>query len=562
MAIVQAQETSSSTFRYNYQVFLSFRGEDTRKTFTDHLYTALIQAGIRTFRDDDEIERGKKLELELRKAIQHSRIAIIVFSKNYASSKWCLDEVVMILEWSRSTSSGQEVLPIFYDVDPSDGTDSIEGLVLDMQMYKDGAFNIGQRKKRKYDELCDIILPSNQGRSFRRRYFKYLSSEPSSDVDFNYDAFSRMDKLRFLKLNYAKLSGRCEMFPKGLRWLCWHGFPLKSIPYDLPLGNIVSLDMSYSKLEHIWTENKVLLQLKFLNLCHSKRLVKTPNFTRLPNLERLILEGCVCLVEVCDTIRNLEKLALLNLENCKSLRKFPNISMLKSLRTLILDGCSNIGESLKMVEANEVPINPLPSTRMDHVKLWPTLFQPWSWLSKPILRNPQHICVSFPSSLVSLSLQKCNLSDDGFPLDFSNLSMLQKLDLSNNLFVNLPRCIGNLRMLSKLKLTSCKELHSITGLPNVELLDVSDCKSLESVACQSSVTRVNIVSLGCRKVREVQGMFKLEPMEKANREILDNLGLYGVELIGYLRLSFASLNHFEINGNIRQVHSISIYLFL
>ena len=122
MAIVRAQETSSSTFRYNYQVFLSFRGEDTRKTFTDHLYTALVQAGIRTFRDDDEIERGKKLELELRKAIQHSRISIIVFSKNYASSKWCLDEVIMILEWSRSTStsSGHKVLPIFYDVDPSD----------------------------------------------------------------------------------------------------------------------------------------------------------------------------------------------------------------------------------------------------------------------------------------------------------------------------------------------------------------------------------------------------------------------------------------------------------
>jgi hypothetical protein len=40
-------------------VFLSFRGEDTRKNFTDHLYTALVQAGIHTFRDDDEIGRRK-----------------------------------------------------------------------------------------------------------------------------------------------------------------------------------------------------------------------------------------------------------------------------------------------------------------------------------------------------------------------------------------------------------------------------------------------------------------------------------------------------------------------
>ncbi|KAM7478656.1 hypothetical protein LguiA_026869 [Lonicera macranthoides] len=118
MAIVRDQEASSSTLKYNYQVFLSFRGEDTRKTFTDHLYTALVQAGLRTFRDDDDIERGNRLELKLHKAIQHLSISIIVLSKNYVFSKWCLDEVVMILEWSRSSS--HTVLPVFYDVDPFD----------------------------------------------------------------------------------------------------------------------------------------------------------------------------------------------------------------------------------------------------------------------------------------------------------------------------------------------------------------------------------------------------------------------------------------------------------
>lgn len=89
----------------------------------DHLYTALVQAGLRTFRDNDEIERGKRLKLELCKAIQQSRISIIVLSKNYASSIWCLDEVVTILEWSRRSSSsscGHEVFLVFYDVDLSD----------------------------------------------------------------------------------------------------------------------------------------------------------------------------------------------------------------------------------------------------------------------------------------------------------------------------------------------------------------------------------------------------------------------------------------------------------
>ncbi|VVA30575.1 Hypothetical predicted protein, partial [Prunus dulcis] len=82
---------------HSYDVFLSFRGEDTRKTFTDHLYTAFINAGFRTFRDDDELERGEDIKPELQKAIQQSRSSVIVFSKNYASSRWCLDELVMIL---------------------------------------------------------------------------------------------------------------------------------------------------------------------------------------------------------------------------------------------------------------------------------------------------------------------------------------------------------------------------------------------------------------------------------------------------------------------------------
>ena len=106
MAIVRAEEeassststTRSSSPSYTYDVFLSFRGEDTRKKFTDHLYTALVDKGFRTFRDDDEIERGESLQPELDRAIEQSRVSIIVLSKDYASSTWCLDELVMILE--------------------------------------------------------------------------------------------------------------------------------------------------------------------------------------------------------------------------------------------------------------------------------------------------------------------------------------------------------------------------------------------------------------------------------------------------------------------------------
>ncbi|KAI3740578.1 hypothetical protein L2E82_31046 [Cichorium intybus] len=101
-----------------YDVFLSFRGEDTRNAFTDHLYGALVQAGLRTFRDNDEIERGEELKPEIDKAIKESRASIIVLSENYATSTWCLEELWLILEQRRK--SNHYVLPVFYHVDPSD----------------------------------------------------------------------------------------------------------------------------------------------------------------------------------------------------------------------------------------------------------------------------------------------------------------------------------------------------------------------------------------------------------------------------------------------------------
>ena len=54
--------SSSSTSEpgWNHDVFLSFRGEDTRKKFTDHLYTALVQAGIHTFRMMTSLQEGSK----------------------------------------------------------------------------------------------------------------------------------------------------------------------------------------------------------------------------------------------------------------------------------------------------------------------------------------------------------------------------------------------------------------------------------------------------------------------------------------------------------------------
>nr|XP_034908550.1 disease resistance protein RPV1-like [Populus alba] len=107
---------SASIPARKYDVFISFRGEDTRDNFTSHLYAALCRKKVLTFVDNN-LRRGEEICSSLLKAIEESKLSVIVFSENYASSKWCLDELVKILECKEM--NGQTVIPVFYHVNPS-----------------------------------------------------------------------------------------------------------------------------------------------------------------------------------------------------------------------------------------------------------------------------------------------------------------------------------------------------------------------------------------------------------------------------------------------------------
>ena len=111
-----ASSSSSSKPQTNYDVFLSFSG-DTRKKFTSHLYKALDEKGIYTFKDEEELQKGTVISPELEKAIKGSLCSVVILSRDYASSRWCLDELVLILQ--RMKESKRIVLPIFYHVYPS-----------------------------------------------------------------------------------------------------------------------------------------------------------------------------------------------------------------------------------------------------------------------------------------------------------------------------------------------------------------------------------------------------------------------------------------------------------
>ncbi|KAL1198467.1 Disease resistance protein ADR2 [Cardamine amara subsp. amara] len=107
---------SSSPQVKNFDVFPSFHGPDVRRGFLSHLHSLFARKSITMFKDQ-EIERGHTIGSELVQAIRGAKVSVVLLSKNYASSGWCLDELVEILKCKEYL--GQIVMPIFYDVDPS-----------------------------------------------------------------------------------------------------------------------------------------------------------------------------------------------------------------------------------------------------------------------------------------------------------------------------------------------------------------------------------------------------------------------------------------------------------
>jgi hypothetical protein len=96
------------TNRFKYDVFLSFRGEDTRYGFTSYLKKALDDKGVRTFMDDVELQKGEEITPSLLKAIEESNMAIVVLLR------------IMLLPPFAYKNFRRSVLPVFYKVDPSD----------------------------------------------------------------------------------------------------------------------------------------------------------------------------------------------------------------------------------------------------------------------------------------------------------------------------------------------------------------------------------------------------------------------------------------------------------
>jgi hypothetical protein len=263
-----------------------------------------------------------------------------------------------------------------------------------------------------------------------------------------------------------------------------------------------------------------------------------------------MLEGCISLVQVHESIGNLKRLVLLNLARCKNFRNLPkSISNLKSLETLNLSGCLKLDKlpeelgnmmALTQLLADGTAIKQLPSSigflknlktlllsgcKEQSSKSWFSFLSSWR---SPKSLNPISLLpasISGLRSLTTLDLPDCNLSEDGIPVDLGSLSSLRNLDLSRNNFCNLPDCISNLPKLYFLWLGECTTLQSISGLPpSVGVLDASGCTSVERLSILPNHKSTQFFNLrNCQKLTEIQGFENLEFTSIIHTEGCNNL---------------------------------------
>ncbi|KAL2667744.1 hypothetical protein AAZV13_01G086500 [Glycine max] len=295
-------------------------------------------------------------------------------------------------------------------------------------------------------------------------------------------AFKKMKKLRLLQLAGVELVGDFEYISKDLRWLCWHGFPLTCIPRNFYQGSLVSIQLENSNITILWKEAQLMEKLKILILSHSHYLTHTPDFSNLPNLEKLELIDCPRLCEVSDTIVHLNKVLLISFQDCIRLRKLPrSIYKLKSLKTLILSGCLKIDkleEDLEQMESlttlvadktaiTRVPVSIVRSKSIGYISLcgyeglshdvFPSII--WSWMSPMNSLSSRNQTFTGISSLVSLDVP--NTSSNHLSYISKDLPKLQSLWVECGSELQLSRDVTSI--LDALYATHSEKLESTTS---------------------------------------------------------------------------------------------------
>ncbi|KAF3783311.1 Disease resistance protein [Nymphaea thermarum] len=566
---------------FQYDVFLSFRGPDTRKGFTGHLYQALKEKGIITFIDSETLEKGQNVE-ELYGCIERSKILVPIFSKGYADSKWCLKEIDKMVQCNRL------IIPVFFDVNPK------------VVCHQIGSF---ERPFRRYckSERIDKGEVNKWSDALRRagRISGYnLADTEGLAITNKVSVVYVLDKLRVLKLNGCWNLAVCPNFIRmphlekldfeyceRMRELDQSIGHLNSLTHlslrdchslvELPqeVWQLISLEMldltrcyQITALPSLLGDSKPLKQLllgklKVLNLRHCRNLTMCPDFTSMPHLEKLDFGYCQKITGLHPSIGLLKSLIHLSLGWCESLKELPEeVCQLTSLQKLDLSCCSQIST--------------LPISMRDLKQLNLLSLVGCSSLEEV----PECICSLL--NLQVLNFRECR-SLASLPNSIGNLKSLEMLDLSCTAIEELPDSIALLEMLEVLSIAHCKRLkflpasapvepskrqdYSLPLLPpSLTELHAEGCYKLETIADVSNAKGLLELDLrGCERLMDIPGIEKLNWLKSLKlggcRSLSNSLKKNMQEA------NFEHLADFSISGNLSISESsdaCSLYFFL
>ncbi|XP_024043076.1 LOW QUALITY PROTEIN: disease resistance-like protein DSC1 [Citrus clementina] len=359
------------------------------------------------------------------------------------------------------------------------------------------------KRSRLWDHIdVSHVLKKNKGPIIEGIF---LNLSKINDLRLSPQAFAKMSNLRLLKFYMPEHDGvrvpitsskvhldqGLEYLPEELRYLHWHEYPLKTLPFDFEPENLTELSLPYSKVEQIWggkrnarpirssksRENKSfeLYKLGQRSLIHPE--FQSSQYVVFQGLQKSEISGSVtelilwetAIKEVPSSVGCLTNLQVLSLSQCTRLKRIStSILKLKSLQNLYLIQCFDLENFPEILEKMEyLNYNALGRTKIREL---PSTFEKGEGTESQLPSS-----VADTNDLEGLSLYLRNYALNGC------LSSLEYLDLSGNDFESLPARIKQLSRLRKLHLCYCDKLQSIPELPlSLKWLDASNCERLQT----------------------------------------------------------------------------------
>ncbi|XP_034691609.1 disease resistance protein RUN1-like isoform X2 [Vitis riparia] len=287
--------------------------------------------------------------------------------------------------------------------------------------------------------------------------------------------FAKMKKLRLLKVYYSlgdehKMSLPKDFeFPPNLNYLHWEG--LVSLPSKFHGEKLVAINLKSSNIEELLKGEKCFPELKFIDLSNSQWLIKIPKFSRMPNLEKLNLEGCVSFSKLHSSIGTFSEMKFLTELNFSEsgIRELPSsIGSLISLETLNLSKCSKFEKFPDILFVNMRHLKRLELSDSG-IKELPTSILQLESLEFCYLDGCSNLEI-FPEIMEDMEHSK------GLSLRKKRLGMLNLGNCKN--LETIPNIIGNLTCFRQLFVFNCPKLHKLPdSLRSMQLkqLDVSGC---------------------------------------------------------------------------------------